>query len=566
MGSMKTTFVAAALLLCLLAGASVVRAEDPYLFFEWTVTYGTISPVGVPVQAILINGQFPGPKINCTSNNNIVVNVFNKLDEPFLLTWYGIQQRKNSWQDGTLGTMCPIQPGTNYTFKFQVKDQIGSYYYFPTTGLQRASGGIGGLQVHSRLLIPVPFDAPADEYFVIAGDWYNKGHKSIQKQLDTGRSLGRPDGIQINGKSGKVGGSNEPMFNMEAGKIYRYRVCNVGMKTSLNFRIQGHSLKLVEMEGSHTVQNVYDSLDVHIGQCFSVLVEANQEPNDYYMVFSSRFTKQPLTSVAVIRYANGKNSPSSELPAPPPETATGIAWSINQFRSFRWNLTASAARPNPQGSYHYGKINITRTIKLVNSRNNVDGKLRYAINGVSHVEPTTPLKLVEYYGIQDKVFKYDIIKDEPEAASESNEKIVLAPNVLNATFRNFVEIILENHEKTIQTWHLDGYSFFAVAIEPGRWTPEKRKNYNLVDAVSRHNIQVYPGSWAAIMTTLDNAGMWNMRSEMWERAYLGQQFYFSVLSPARSLRDEYNLPEKTPVCGLVKDLPEPPPYSNSGIF
>ncbi|KAI7992683.1 hypothetical protein LOK49_LG12G00845 [Camellia lanceoleosa] len=91
-----------------------------------------------------------------------------------------------------------------------------------------------------------------------------------------------------------------------------------------------------------------------------------------------------------------------------------------------------------------------------------------------------------------------------EAASESNEKIVLAPNVLNATFRNFVEIILENHEKTIQTWHLDGYSFFAVAIDPGRWAPEKRKNYNLVDAVSRHNIQVCPGSWAAIMTTLDS--------------------------------------------------------------
>ncbi|KAI7992685.1 hypothetical protein LOK49_LG12G00847 [Camellia lanceoleosa] len=428
MGSTKTTFVAAALLLCLLAGVSVVRAEDPYLFFEWTVTYGTISPLGVPVQAILINGQFPGPKINCTSNNNIVVNVFNKLDEPFLLTWYGIQQRKNSWQDGTLGTMCPIQPGTNYTFKFQVKDQIEA-----TTISQ-----------------PLAF----------------KGHLA-ELVAYSGRSLGRPDGIQINGKSGKVGGSNEPIFNMEAGKTYRYRVCNVGMKTSLNFRIQGHSLKLVEMEGSHTVQNVYDSLDVHIGQCFSVLVEANQEPNDYYMVFSSRFTKQPLTSVAVIRYANGKNSPSSELPAPPPETATGIAWSINQFRSFRWNLTASAARPNPQGSYHYGKINITRTIKLVNSRNNVDGKLRYAINGVSHVEPTTPLKLVEYYGIQDKVFKYDIIKDEPEAASESNEKIVLAPNVLNATFRNFVEIILENHEKTIQTWHLDGYSFFAVANEPG---------------------------------------------------------------------------------------------------
>ena len=71
-----------------LLGLSAVRAEDPYLFFTWNVTYGTISPLGVPQQAILINGQFPGPNINSTTNNNIVINVFNNLDEPFLFTWF----------------------------------------------------------------------------------------------------------------------------------------------------------------------------------------------------------------------------------------------------------------------------------------------------------------------------------------------------------------------------------------------------------------------------------------------------------------------------------------------
>lgn len=75
------------LLLCLSAGAMVARAEDPYLYFTWNVTYGTISPLGVPQQGILINGEFPGPNINSTTNNNIVINVFNNLDEPFLLTW-----------------------------------------------------------------------------------------------------------------------------------------------------------------------------------------------------------------------------------------------------------------------------------------------------------------------------------------------------------------------------------------------------------------------------------------------------------------------------------------------
>ena len=66
----------------------VTRAEDPYLFFEWKVTYGTLSPLGVPQQVILINGQFPGPNLNTTTNNNIVLNVYNHLDEPLLFHWF----------------------------------------------------------------------------------------------------------------------------------------------------------------------------------------------------------------------------------------------------------------------------------------------------------------------------------------------------------------------------------------------------------------------------------------------------------------------------------------------
>ncbi|VFQ60002.1 unnamed protein product [Cuscuta campestris] len=481
----KGSAIVVVFLLCFAA----VRAEDPYLFYTWKVTYGVISPMGIPQQGILINGKFPGPRVNCTSNNNIIVNVFNELDEPLLFTWSGIQQRKNSWVDGTPGTMCPIMPGTNFTYKFQVKDQIGSYFYFPTTGLHRAAGGYGPINVHSRALIPVPFDSPAEEFDVFLSDWYTKGHKTLKRILDSGRSIARPDGLVINGKHGKVGDNVAPLFTMESGKTYRYRFCNAGMRTSVNFRFQGHTMKLVEMEGSHTVQNIYDSLDLHVGQCLSVLVTADQKPKDYYLVATSRFFKKQYSTVAVIGYAEGKGvTASPEIPPPPKENTEGIAWSINQFRSFRWNLTASAARPNPQGSYHYGQINITRTIRILNSKVQEGGKLRYALNGVSHADPETPLKLAEYFQIPEKVFEYDVMSDAPPS---DLKKIKSAANVANATFRNFVEIVFENRERSIQTYHVDGYSFFAVGMEAGRWGLEKRRNYNLVDAVSRHTIQVY---------------------------------------------------------------------------
>ncbi|BAB64824.1 putative L-ascorbate oxidase homolog [Oryza sativa (japonica cultivar-group)] len=550
---MTTMRASAALLLVAAAVLAAVRAEDPYHFFDWKVTYGTRTIMDVAQKVMLINDMFPGPTINCSSNNNIVVNVFNQLDHPLLFNWHGIQQRKNSWMDGMPGTNCPIQPGTNWTYKWQPKDQIGTFFYFPSMGMQRAAGGYGIITVHSRLLIPVPFDEPAGDYPVLVGDWYTKDHTVLAKNLDAGKSIGRPAGLVINGKNEKDA-SNPPMYTMEAGKVYRFRVCNVGIKTSLNVRIQGHSLKLVEMEGSHTVQNSYDSLDVHVAQCVSFLVTADQKPGDYLLVASTRFLKEYSAITAIVRY-NGSNTPASPKL---PEGPSGWAWSINQWRSFRWNLTASAARPNPQGSYHYGQINITRTIKLCTSKGKVDGKERFALNGVSHVDDAqTPLKLAEYFNASSGVFEYNLIGDVPPATTVPQK---LAPNVISAEFRTFIEVVFENPEKSIDSFHINGYAFFAAGMGPGIWTPECRKTYNLLDTVSRHTIQVYPRSWTAVMLTFDNAGMWNIRSNMWERYYLGAQLYVSVVSPARSLRDEYNMPEIALRCGKVVGLPMPPSY------
>ncbi|KAG8650620.1 hypothetical protein MANES_07G060701v8 [Manihot esculenta] len=139
----------------------------------------------VSYQVILINDQFPGPVINSTSNNNVVVNLFNNLDEPFLLTWSGIQQRKNSWQEGVLGTNCPISPGTNHTYHFQVKDQIGSFLYYPSTSIHKANGAFGGLHINSGLLIPVPYDAPEDDFTVIVKIDWSLEHRHLKRGSTT---------------------------------------------------------------------------------------------------------------------------------------------------------------------------------------------------------------------------------------------------------------------------------------------------------------------------------------------------------------------------------------------
>lgn len=89
----------------------------------------------------------------------------------------GLQHRKNSWQDGVLGTNCPIPSGWNWTYEFQVKDQIGSFFYFPSTYFQRASGGYGGIIINNRDIIPLPFNLPDGDVTLFISDWFTKSHK-----------------------------------------------------------------------------------------------------------------------------------------------------------------------------------------------------------------------------------------------------------------------------------------------------------------------------------------------------------------------------------------------------
>ncbi|XP_061340811.1 L-ascorbate oxidase homolog isoform X2 [Gastrolobium bilobum] len=534
----KTSLLYLQCIVIALASVSLVKAEDAYKFYTWTVTYGTLSPLGSPQQVILINGQFPGPRLDLVTNDNVILNLINKLDEPFLLTWNGIKQRKNSWQDGVLGTNCPIPPNSNYTYRFQAKDQIGTYTYFPSTKLHKASGGFGGLNVYHRSVIPIPYPNPDGDFTLLIGDWYKTNHKTLRQSLDSGKSLAFPDGLLVNGQAHST-------FTGDQGKTYMFRISNVGLSTSINFRIQGHTLKLVEVEGSHTVQNLYDSLDVHVGQSVAVLVTLNQPPKDYYVVASTRFTKTLLTTTAVLHYTNSQSQASGPLPVPP---ADNYDWSMKQARTYRWNLTANAARPNPQGSFHYGKITPTKIIKLANSAPLINGKLRYAVNRVSYVNPDTPLKLADNFNIPG-IFSMNSLQSAP-----SEGPAYIATSVLPTSLHDFIEVVFQNNENTMQSWHLDGYDFWVVGYVSfrygfGQWTDASRSTYNLVDALTRHTAQVYPNSWTTILVSLDNQGMWNLRSAIWERQYLGQQFYLRVWNAQQNLANEYDIPNNALLCG-----------------
>ncbi|RVW97654.1 Monocopper oxidase-like protein SKU5 [Vitis vinifera] len=509
----------------------VVGANGGDIYLEWNVAIDTtINPTILQQPVITINGMFPGPLVNASTNDFIHVNVFNNLDEPLLLTWNGIQQRLNSWQDGVSGTNCPIQPGKNWTYVFQTKDQIGTFFYFPSINFQKAAGGFGPIRVNNRIVINVPFPKPEAEFDLLIGDWSYTSYKEARSLIQSNNTPGHlnlPDFVLMNGKGpyGYPGIVNYESFTVSQWKTYRFRISNVGNELSYNFRIQNHQMVVVETEGSYTQQITLDSLDVHA------------TPK-----MLSTTDNSSLVGKGVLHYANSNTPVSGPLPSGP--DPFDRAFSVDQAKSIRWNMTAGAARPNPQGTFNVSNVTLSQTFILHASMANISGLPRYVVNNVSYLTPDTPLKLADQFANGSDVYQLDQFP--VQSVKDAAEYGVF---VATGNHKGWIELVFKNDLDVMDAWHLDGFGFYVVGFGDGDWQPELRSTYNLLDPVVRSTTQVYPGGWTAVYAFLDNPGMWNLRSQNLKNWYLGQELYVRVYDPDPNPAKERPPPENILLCG-----------------
>lgn len=76
-------------------------------------------------------------------------------------------------------------------------------------------------------------------------------------------------------------------------------------------------------------------------------------------------------------------------------------------------------------------------------------------------------------------------------------------------------------------------------------------------------VQVYPGAWTAILISLDNVGIWNIRTENLDSWYLGQETYIKVVNPEPTNKTELPIPDNALFCGALSKLQKYVPTHNS---
>lgn len=190
----------------------------------------------------------------------------------------------------------------------------------------------------------------------------------------------------INGLGRYAGGpkSDLAVINVEYGKRYRFRLVGMSCDPNFIFSIDGHTLTVIEADGQLTDPLVVDSLQVLAGQRYSVVMNATQPIDNYWL--------RALPNTPDSSFAGGQNSAILRYSgAPIRDPTTNHTQSIMPL--LEQNLHA-LINPGAPGIPEYGKADINIEI----TANNIGGV--FYMNGFRYRPPTVPVLLQMMSGAQ----------------------------------------------------------------------------------------------------------------------------------------------------------------------
>jgi hypothetical protein len=117
--------------------------------YSLVLTNSTCNFDGTDRPCLAINGQVPGPAIECNWGDNVVIDVTNNLsDNGTAIHWHGIRQLGTNPNDGVPGvTECALAPGETRTYSWQAT-QYGSSWYHSHYLVQYGDGIRGPIVIH----------------------------------------------------------------------------------------------------------------------------------------------------------------------------------------------------------------------------------------------------------------------------------------------------------------------------------------------------------------------------------------------------------------------------------
>ncbi|KAF2025724.1 iron transport multicopper oxidase FET3 precursor [Setomelanomma holmii] len=457
--------------------ASVAHCATVTYDFDIGWTYA--NPDGQRTRPVMgINGKWPIPPIFVTKGDQVIVNVKNSLgNESTSLHFHGLYMNETTHMDGPVAvSQCGIVPGSSFTYNFTV-DQPGTYWYHSHVRGQYPDGLRGPLIVHDP---EDPHKDLYDEEIVLTlSDWY---HDQMPGLLKDFINIANPSGAEPVPQAALMNDTQNLNIKIQPGKTYLFRVVNIGAFAAQYLWFEGHTMKVVEVDGIYTDPMEADMIYVTAAQRYSVLVTAKNDTSSNFAFVGSM--DQDLFDAV----PDGLNP-----------NVTG--WLV-------YDETKSKPAPKKIESFEpfddfqlapYDKEElfdrVDRTITLDLKMDNLNDGANYAFfNDITYVGPKVPTL-------------YSVLST---GANATNPVIYGSNTNAFVVDNEVVEIVINNDDPGKHPFHLHGHAFQVVERsedDAGFYNSSKAATMP-ASPMKRDTILVRPNGYVVLRFRADNPGVW----------------------------------------------------------
>ncbi|KAI4129000.1 MAG: hypothetical protein LQ338_002467 [Usnochroma carphineum] len=491
--------------------------------YDFTVARGTVAPDGYEKETLLINGQYPGPLIEANWGDTIQVTVHNQITNPpegTTLHWHGQKQQNSEAYDGVPSvSMCPIAPGSSYTYSFQA-NPYGSSWYHSHYSSQYAGGLWGPMVIHGPRTAVYDVDLGP----VTINDYFHRPYFEILEDVvgvignDPAKVRPASDNNLINGKmnfdcststtSNKcTNNAGVSKFQFTSGKTHLLRIINTGTQAIQKFSIDNHMMTVIANDFVPVKPYNATVVTVAVGQRTDVLVKATGKPTDIVWMRSNiaqgqctEPANQPLALASIYyEHANTTGVPSANSTA---QVDTTDPCSNDDLAEQTPSMSRTPTAP-------------AKTINM-----NVD----FLVNATGHLVWT----------INNQTFRGDYNSPLLLLAKGGNTSYPTHPewNVYNVGTSSSVRVIIKNSTPTSHPWHFHGHEVFILAAGTGTWDGTIVNPSN----PARRDVQLLPANgYLVLQWNSDNAGVWPFHCHIaW---HLSGGLYANILENPAGIKD-----------------------------
>jgi len=159
--------------------------------------------------------------------------------------------------------------------------QPGTYWYHSHTKSQYPDGLRGMLVINDP---ESPYLSHYDEEIVLSlSDWYHDQMPDLLRRYDRGAGMMPHDPLP---NANLINDVHKPKIAVQVGKTYLVRLANIGAFVGQYFWIEGHSMRIVEVDGVYTVPKETTCVYLSPGQRYAFLLTSKQESSTNYAMIA----------------------------------------------------------------------------------------------------------------------------------------------------------------------------------------------------------------------------------------------------------------------------------------